>query len=97
MRLTKSFIKRIYGYGVTDNDFPDKAIAALEEAGCSRARQYYEDWVTEYETARDAESKEVAEWYKKEYEKQYEKRQKGSETSGDTIGDWHRFKGFPPI
>ena len=29
-RLTKSFLKRIYGYSVTDASFPDKAITALE-------------------------------------------------------------------
>ncbi len=55
MRLTKSFIKRIYGYGVTDASFPDKAITALEAAGCSKARQYYKDWVKEYEMAYDTE------------------------------------------
>ena len=65
-RLTKDFLKKIYGYGVTDASFPDKAIAALEKVGCSNARQYYTDWVNEYETARDAELKEVAHWYRKE-------------------------------
>jgi len=48
MRLTKSFIKRIYGYGVTDASFPDKAIAALEAVGCSKARTYYEKKVRNY-------------------------------------------------
>lgn len=78
MRLTKSFIKRIYGYGVTDASFPDKAIAALEAAGYSNARQYYTDWVNEYETACDAELKEVANWYKQECDKEWEEKQKGS-------------------
>lgn len=75
MRLTKSFIKRIYGYGVTDASFPDKAIAELEKVGCSRARQYYESWVNEYETTRDAELKEVAHWYATECEREWKKRQ----------------------
>jgi hypothetical protein len=55
MVLTKQFIKRIYGYGVTDASFPDKAITALEVAGCSKARAYYEDWVNEYERSRKQE------------------------------------------
>ena len=74
-RLTKDFFKRIYGYGVTDASFPDKAIAALEKVGCSKARQYYESWVNEYETTRDAELKEVAHWYATECEREWKKRQ----------------------
>ena len=79
MRLTKSFIKKIYGYGVTDASFPDKAIAALEAAGCSKARAYYESWVNEYEAAHSAELKEVAQWYRLECEKQWEKMRKEGE------------------
>lgn len=79
MRLTKSFIKKIYGYGVTDASFPDKAIAALEAAGCSKARQYYESWVNEYEAAYNAELKEAAHWYAAECEKEWNKKQKEGE------------------
>ena len=32
-----------------------RSIEALERAGCGRARQYYNDWVAEYKTMRDAE------------------------------------------
>ena len=74
-RLTKDFLKKIYGYGVTDASFPDKSIAALEKVGCSNARQYYTDWVNEYETTRDAELKEVAHWYATECEREWKKRQ----------------------
>ena len=76
IRLTKSFIKKIYSYGATDASFPDKAIATLEKVGCSKARQYYESWVNEYETARDAELREVAHWYVAECEKEWKKKQK---------------------
>ena len=79
MRLTKSFIKKIYGYGVTDASFSDKVIAALEAAGCSKARAYYESWVNEYEAAHSAELKEVAQWYRLECEKQWEKMRKEGE------------------
>lgn len=79
MVLTKRFIKRIYGYGVTDASFPDRAIAALEAAGCSKARQYYESWVSEYEAAHNAELKEVAHWYKQECEREWAEKQKEGE------------------
>lgn len=98
MKLTKRFIKRIYGYSVTDVSFPDRAIAALEAAGCSKARQYYESWVNEYETAHNAELKDAVHWYVTEFEREWKKRQeKEVKKNGNTIGDWHRFKGFPPI
>lgn len=79
MILTKRFIKRKYGYGVTDASFPDRAIAALEAAGCSKARQYYESWVNEYEAAHNAELKEVAHWYRLECEREWKKGQKEGE------------------
>lgn len=79
MNLAKDFFKRIYGYEISYPGFSEQAIAALEAAGCSKARQYYDDWVNEYETARNAELKEVAHWYRLECEKQWEKKQKGSE------------------
>lgn len=79
MKLTKDFFKRVYGYGVTDESFPDKAIAALEDAGCSKARVYYESWVNEYEAAYQAKIKPVAAWFRRECEKQWEKRRKEGE------------------
>ena len=36
--------------------------------GYGVTRQYYESWVNEYETARNAELKEVAHWYRLECE-----------------------------
>ncbi len=79
MVLTKQFIKRIYGYGVTDASFPDRAIAALEAAGCSKARQYYESWVNEYEAAYNAELDKAAHWYRQECERKWAKKQKEGE------------------
>ena len=79
VKLTKDFIKRIYGYEISYPGFSEQAIAALEAAGCSKARQYYENWVAEYEAAYNAEMKEVAHWYRLECEKEWEKKQKGSE------------------
>ena len=79
MKLTKNFFRRIYGYEISWPGFADRAIAALEAAGCSRARGYYETWVSEYEAERAAEMKKVAAWYVEECKRQWEKRQKEGE------------------
>ena len=79
MHLTKNFIKRIYGYEISYPGFAELAIDALEQAGCSRARQYYEEWVAGYEAAYKAEIRPVAHWYRLECEKRWEKRQKEGE------------------
>ena len=76
LRLTKEFLKRIYSFNMYHPGFSEQAIAALEQAGCSKARNYYEEWVAEYEAAYNAEMKEVAHWYRLECEKQWEKRRK---------------------
>ena len=72
MHLTKGFLKRIYGYSITDPGFADKALSALQAAGCTSARQYYDSWVVEYEVAYDAMMKPVANWYSRECEKAWE-------------------------
>ncbi len=97
MKLTKEFLKRIYSFELDYPGFAEQAIAALKKAGCSRAKQYYGNWVAEYEAAYKAEIKPVAHWYRLECEKRWEERRKEGEDSGNTVGDWHRFKGFPPI
>lgn len=76
MRLTKDFFKRIYGYEISFPGFAEQALSALETVGCSHARQYYTDWVNEYENARDVKLKEVARWYHSRLEQEWEKRQK---------------------
>lgn len=76
MKLTKGFLKLIYGYSVTEPAFADQAIKALEQAGCSKARTYYEEWVVEYETAYDAMIKPVADWYSRECERAWEAKKK---------------------
>lgn len=79
MRLDKNFLKKIYAYNMSDPLFADKAITALESAGCSKARKYYDDWVSEYETAHEKEMKKVAAWYAKECEKRWEEKLKEGE------------------
>ena len=63
MRLTKDFFKRVYGWEMDYPGFADRAVNALEAAGCSRAREYYDTWVQEYEAERDAVLKRVSVWY----------------------------------
>lgn len=66
MRLTKNFFKHVYGWEMDYPGFADQAIRALEAAGCSRARGYYNTWVQEYEAERDAVLKKVSVWYAEE-------------------------------
>ena len=79
MKLTKDFFKRIYGYEISFPGFAEQAIIALEAAGCSHAREYYISWVNEYETKRDAELKEVAQWYHSRLEQEWKNRLKAGE------------------
>ena len=53
MRLIKDFFKRIYAYEILWPGFSEVALSKLEEAGCSKARRYYDDWVQCYEAERN--------------------------------------------
>ena len=74
MLLNKAFFLKVYGYEISFPGFADEAIKALNDAGCSRAREYYNKAVSEYEKKHDEEMKEVAAWYRKECEKEWAKR-----------------------
>lgn len=75
MKLDKAFFMKVYGYEITFPSFADKAIKALNDAGCSRAREYYDKTVSECEQKHDEEMNEVAAWYRKECEKQWQQKQ----------------------
>lgn len=79
MKLTKGFFKRIYGYELTWPGFADQAIKALEAAGCSRARQYYDMVVGECDRQYEADLAGVACWYAGECTKEWGKRRKEGE------------------
>ena len=79
MKLNKAFFLKVYGYEISFPGFADEVIKALNDAGCSRAREYYDKAVSEYEQKHDEEMKEVAAWYRKECEKQWQNRQMGGE------------------
>ena len=85
MRLTMDFFKRIYGYELTWPGFAEIALGKLEEAGCSRAREYYAQFVSGYETKRNEEMKEVAKWLLKN--DPYENAQKAKNRPPNTMNN----------
>lgn len=63
MRLDKGFFLKIYGYELTRPGFAEMALQKLEQAGCSKARDYYTYIVDKWEFNYDKEMKKVANWY----------------------------------
>ena len=93
MRLTKSILRDIYACGMEDAQFPEKALAALESAGCSKARQYYRDWVTQYEAEREAMLDRAAHWW---HEKEHQERERRARDSiARDRNAKYQFTGFP--
>ena len=76
MKLTKNFFMRIYGYELTYPGYAAQALAELERIGCSRAREYYQRFVGEYEKEHDETMKNVAAWYIKQ-----ETKKRGSDSA----------------
>lgn len=74
MKLNKAFFLNIYGYAISSPCFADEAIQALNDAGCNRAREYYDKVVSEYKKNHDEALKKVVAWYGKECEKEWMKR-----------------------
>lgn len=76
MKLDKAFFLRVYGYEITWPGFAEQAIAVLAQAGCSKARAYYDSIVQEYEAQYSAEFQDTARRYWAECEKDWKKKQK---------------------
>ena len=74
-KVDNAFFLKVYGFEISYPGFADKAIKALNDAGCSRAREYYDKVVSEYEQSRNDELKEVAHWYRKECEKRWQQKE----------------------
>lgn len=79
MNLTKAFFLKVYGYEISFPGFAGKAIKALNDAGCSKAMEYYDNFVAEYQKERDKELKPVAGQIRKQWEVDWKRLQKGSE------------------
>lgn len=78
-RPDRLFFLKVYGYEISFPGFADKAVKALEDAGCSKAREDYEMAVGEYQVKQDEEMKRAAAWYWEECEKEWKKLQKEGE------------------
>lgn len=74
-KVDEAFFLKVYGYEISYPGFANEAIKALNDAGCSRAREYYNNAVSKYERKQGEELKEVAHWYRNECEKQWQKGQ----------------------
>ncbi len=79
MKLTRAFFLKIYGYEISFPGFADEAVKALNDAGCSKAREYYDNFVAEYQRERDKELKPVAAQIRKQWEKEWDKLKKEGE------------------
>lgn len=71
MQLDKNFFMKVYGYELTWPGFAKDALARLEFLGCSRAREYYNRFVSEYEKEYDEQMRIVAHWYKEQCENEF--------------------------
>ena len=60
MKLDRAFFLRVYGYEITWPGFVETALHRFEVLGCTRAREYYQKTVSDYEAKREEDLKEVA-------------------------------------
>lgn len=79
MKLTKAFFLKIYGYEISFPGFAVEAIKTLNDAGCSKAREYYDNFVADYREERNKELKPVARQIREQWEADWKRLQKGSE------------------
>ena len=79
MKLDKAFFLKIYGYEISFPGLRDTAIKALEDAGCSRAKEYYIAAVAGYKWEYRQQFQAAGAWYLAECEKQWKKRVKEGE------------------
>lgn len=90
MKLDKAFFLKIYGYEITWPGFADTAIKALENAGCSKARDYYDSIVSEYEKGYREQIRKAGKWYldkcsKKQKGSEEQRKEKKSRLSRETV------------
>ena len=74
MKLDKAFFLKIYGYEITWPGFAEIAVKTLEHDGCSKARQYYEQIVGDYQKKRDEKIREVAHILREQIDMDYERK-----------------------
>ena len=76
MHLDKGFFLKIYGYDLTRSGFAEVALQKLEQAGCSKARNYYACIVTEWEFCHDKELQKAANWYREQLGREAENKKR---------------------
>lgn len=74
-KVDEAFFLKVYGYEISYPGFANEAIKALNDAGCDRAREYYNNAVSKYERKQDEELKEVAHWYRQECDKEWRQKE----------------------
>lgn len=63
MKLTKKVFMQIYGYSLYDTKYKEIALRKLESVGVGKARAYYKQFTTEYESQVQEAMKNAAAWY----------------------------------
>lgn len=63
MKLTKKIFMQIYGYSLYDTKYKEIALKKLESVGVGKARAYYKQFTTEYESQVQEAMKSAAAWY----------------------------------
>lgn len=66
MKLYKSTFKRAFAYNMTTSGFAEDVISKLQEIGCTKAREHYDNIVAEWQQEHDEMMKNVAEGYSKQ-------------------------------
>lgn len=79
MKLDRAFFLKIYGYEISFPGFQETAIKSLEVAGCSRAQEYYDLVVGEYEKKSQEQIRKTGEWYLKKCNDEWEMKVKEGE------------------
>lgn len=74
MKLDRAFFLKAFGYELSFPGFAEIAIRALEDAGCSKARAYYERIIFEYEENQKDGLKPITKWLSDKSNADYEKR-----------------------
>jgi hypothetical protein len=92
MKLDKNFFLRVYGYEITYPGFAEIALDKLMTAGCSRAKEYYDQVVSAYEAEQAAGLKAVGKEYRENLEKIWAGKRLNRERSERTK---YQFAGFP--
>lgn len=66
VKLYKSTFLKIFGYEISTPGFANEALSRLESLGCSKAKEYYTEIVSEWKDEHEKMLQEAAAWYRKQ-------------------------------